>query len=667
MYKLLEPCCSECWHSAEKPCPDVIDCIVDGPRCHTSEKCAALRRERLAVASGERLERTTIRIGMGTCGMASGAQEVYDAFASEIAAQELDADLVPVGCYGYCEKEVLVDIQRPGFPRVFFANVTPKLAKQLIQHTLVEENCAADLALGYLANNGEKMPEDFADLLRMQDLPYFKRQMKIVLENCGVIDPDSLDGYLARGGYSAEAKALRDMTQEKVIDEMKKSGLRGRGGAGFSTGQKWEFAYKAKGEQKYVVCNADEGDPGAFMDRSILESDPHRIIEGMVIAAYAIGASEGYIYLRAEYPLAVKRMRNSIAKAEEVGLLGDNILGSGFNFHIKMKIGAGAFVCGEETALMASIEGRRGMPRPRPPFPANSGLWGMPTNINNVETLANIPAIIRRGSEWYSGIGTERSKGTKVFALSGNIQNTGLVEVPMGVTVRDVIFEIGGGCPNDKEFKAVQLGGPSGGCIPAQLLDTLIDYDELQKTGAIMGSGGMVVMDEDACMVDVARFFMGFVQEESCGKCIPCREGTKRMLEILDRITMNEQETGHEDQLRRFEGAMLLEKLAMVVRDTSLCGLGQTAPNPVMSTLKYFRDEYEAHIFDRKCPAGVCKGLLHYRIDTELCTGCGLCASKCPENAILGEKRHPYYIIDERCISCDTCRQVCNFGAVIAE
>ncbi len=666
MFKLLEPCCSKCWHSAEKRCPDVVYCALHGPQCHEDAACSALRKERKDRASGDLLERPVVHIGMGTCGMAAGAQAVYDAFLAEIAARNLSVDVMPVGCYGYCEKEVLIDIQLPGKPRVFYANVTPQLAKRLVEHVLIEGKCASDIALGWLGNDGVAMPEG-SDLPRITDIPFFKRQLKIVLENCGLVDPDSLDSYIAASGFSALTKVLKQMKPEEVIAEVQASGLRGRGGAGFPTGKKWEFANKAKGDRKFIICNADEGDPGAFMDRSVLESDPYRVIEGLVIGAYAIGAHEGYIYIRAEYPLAVARLKRCIADAETAGLLGDNILGTGFDFHLKLKMGAGAFVCGEETALIASIEGSRGMPRPRPPFPANSGLWGCPTNINNVETLANITTIINRGGAWFAGIGTPGSKGTKVFALTGRINNTGLVEVPMGLPLREVIFEIGGGIPGGKRFKAVQLGGPSGGCVPESLLDTPVDYESIRGTGAIMGSGGMVVMDESTCMVDVARYFMSFVQGESCGKCIPCREGTKRMLEILERIAMVKPERNTDDQLRRFDGAMLLESLANIVADTSLCGLGQTAPNPVLSTLKYFRDEYEAHLFDRKCPAGVCRGLLTYRIDTSKCTGCGLCAAKCPQGAILGEKRQAHFIVSERCISCDACRQVCNFGAVLAE
>jgi NADH:ubiquinone oxidoreductase subunit F (NADH-binding)/NAD-dependent dihydropyrimidine dehydrogenase PreA subunit len=455
------------------------------------------------------------------------------------------------------------------------------------------------------------------------------------------------------------------MNPNDVILEVLDSGLRGRGGGGFPTGKKWQFAARQKSTRKYVICNADEGDPGAFMDRAILEGDPHKLIEGMIIAGYAIGASEGYIYCRAEYPLAIRRLEKTIQDAMRYGLLGENILGSGFHFRIKIKKGAGAFVCGEETALIHSIEGKRGMPRPRPPFPAVSGLFGKPTVINNVETLANVPIIIRNGSKWFRNIGTESSKGTKVFALSGKIKNTGLVEVPMGMTLREVIFEIGGGIPHGKKFKAVQIGGPSGGCLPEEVIDTPIDYESLKEVGAMMGSGGLVVMDEDTCMVDVAKFFMRFIQSESCGKCIPCREGTKRLLEIVERLTRHDRQMKDpQEVLERFRGMIYLERLASVIRDTSLCGLGQTAPNPVLSTLRYFRDEYEAHLYDRKCPAKQCAELLTYSIDNEACTGCTACARACPQDAIVGEKKKAHYIIVDKCVGCDTCRQVCKFDAV---
>ncbi|MGM0603647.1 MAG: NADH-quinone oxidoreductase subunit NuoF [Bacillota bacterium] len=489
-----------------------------------------------------------------------------------------------------------------------------------------------------------------------KELDFYKKQKRIVLQNCGLIDPEKIDDYIEKKGYQAAAKAITQMESKEIIEEVKNSGLRGRGGGGFPTGLKWQFAKDAEGEKKYIVCNADEGDPGAFMDRSLLEGDPHRLLEGMMIAAYAIGADEGYIYVRAEYPLAIRRLKKAISQAEELGLLGENIFGTEFNFKIHIKEGAGAFVCGEETALMASIEGKRGTPTSRPPYPAQSGLWGKPTNINNVETYANIPFIIDNGAEEFNKFGTENSSGTKVFALTGKIKNTGLVEVPMGLSLRDIIYDIGGGITDDKGFKAVQTGGPSGGCIPAEQLDLKIDYDSLKEIGAMMGSGGMVVMDEDTCMVDVARFFLTFTQSESCGKCTPCRLGTKRMLEILERITEGEGEKGDIEKL---------EQLGKVIKEASLCGLGQTAPNPVLTTIKYFRDEYEAHINDKKCPAGQCDALKgSYVIDEDHCIGCGQCKTVCPADAITGEKQKAHTIDPEACISCGACAEVCPVDAI---
>jgi NADH:ubiquinone oxidoreductase subunit F (NADH-binding)/Pyruvate/2-oxoacid:ferredoxin oxidoreductase delta subunit len=499
-----------------------------------------------------------------------------------------------------------------------------------------------------------KEPMTLEKIPNYSDIAFYKKQMRMVLANCGHINPEVIEEYIAEGGYAALGKALTEMSGEDVVEELKKSGLRGRGGGGFPTGMKWSFTRNAQGTKKYVVCNADEGDPGAFMDRSVLEGDPHRVIEGMAICGYAIGADEGYLYVRAEYPLAIKRLKIAIQQAEEMGILGDNVFGTGFKFHIKIKEGAGAFVCGEETALLASIEGKRGMPRPRPPFPAISGLWGKPTNINNVETFANVPQIITNGADWYASIGTERSKGTKVFALTGRINHTGLAEVPMGITMREIIFDIGGGIPDNKKFKAVQIGGPSGGCLPEELLDMSVDYDSLIKVGAMMGSGGLVVMDETTCMVDVARFFLNFTQSESCGKCTPCREGTKRMLEILTRMTEGE---GKEGDIE------LLESLAKNIKATALCGLGQTAPNPVLSTLRYFRHEYEAHIKEKRCPAGACSKLAGYGI-AEACKGCGLCKKVCPVNAISGEIKEQHSINQDICIKCGACMTKCPFKAI---
>ena len=501
----------------------------------------------------------------------------------------------------------------------------------------------------------------------LKDHPFFAPQTRWVMANCGIIDPGSIDEYLSHGGYMAASKALGGMTREEVCNAVEQSGLRGRGGGGFPTGRKWKFALNTPADKKYLVCNADEGDPGAFMDRAVIEGDPHRLIEGMILASYGIGASKAYVYIRAEYPLAIKRLVAAIAQAKELGLLGQNILDSGFSLDIVIKEGAGAFVCGEETALLGSIEGRRGMPRPRPPFPAVEGLFNKPTIINNVETLSNVPSIVLNGAEWFNSVGTEGSKGTKVFALSGKISRTGLVEVSMGTSLRDIIESIGGGVPGGRKFKAVQIGGPSGGCIPTQHLDVRIDYESLKELGAMMGSGGLVVMDEDNCMIDVARFFMDFIQRESCGKCIPCREGTRRMKEILDRIAKGRRGEKGVDALERFQGVMYLERLSEVIKDTSLCGLGQTAPNPVLSTLRWFRHEYEEHVYERRCSAHSCGELLTYSIDPEKCTGCTLCAKRCPADAIVGAPKSLHHIIEEKCIGCGSCVDACRSEAITVE
>jgi len=610
--------------------------------------------QKKAIAEWEALEHSDkpqIIVGTATCGRAAGALAVIDAINSELAKHNIEAPITHVGCIGICYAEPLVDIVKPGQPRICYSNVTPEIVPQLIADYIVNDNPRPDLALGTMGD------ESINGIPKFWDLPMLKPQVRIALRNCGIIDPDKINHYIARDGYSGLVKALA-MTPEEVIEEMKKSGLRGRGGAGFPTGLKWEFCRKAPGTEKYIICNADEGDPGAFMDRSLLEGDPHSVLEGMLIGAYAMGASEGYIYCRAEYPLAIERLKLALNQMEEYGLVGDNILGSDFNFHVKIKEGAGAFVCGEETALIASIEGKRGMPKPRPPFPAQSGLWGKPTNINNVETWSNVSAILQHSGNWYASYGTEKSKGTKTFALAGKINRTGLIEVPMGITLREIIYGIGGGIPDGKEFKAVQTGGPSGGCLPASLLDLPVDYESLAEAGAIMGSGGMVVTDEDTCMVDFTRYFLSFTQTESCGKCVPCRVGTKKMLGILEDITKGKGKPEDVD--------MLLE-LSESIKAGSLCALGQTAPNPVLTTQRYFSEEYEAHTREKRCPALACTELIAFYILADKCQGCGICLRECPAQAISGGKKMVHIIDQSKCTRCGTCLEVCpaRFSAVV--
>jgi len=596
------------------------------------------------------LYRSHVLVCGGTGCSSSGSAKLIERFEEQLKEKGLDKEVkvVRTGCFGLCEAGPVVIVYPEG---TFYSRVKEEDVDEIVSEHLLKGR-----KVQHLVYVDHKTHESSVQK-SLNEIGFYKQQERVALRNCGVIDPENIDEYIAFDGYQALAKALTEMTPEQVIQEVLDSGLRGRGGAGFPTGKKWQFARASKAEHKYFVCNADEGDPGAFMDRSLLEGDPHAILEAMAIGGYAIGADEGWIYVRAEYPIAVKRLEKAIEQAHEYGLLGENIFDTGFNFDIHIRLGAGAFVCGEETALMSSIEGKRGEPRPKPPFPAVKGLFESPTNINNVETLGNIAQIILKGADWFKSIGIPTSTGTKVFALGGKINNTGLVEVPMGIPLRTIIEDIGGGCPNGKKFKAVQTGGPSGGCIPASMLDISVDYDSLTKIGAMMGSGGMIVMDEDNCMVDIARFFLDFTVDESCGKCTPCRVGTRRMLEILERITQGKGEEGDIEKL---------ETLAENIKSSALCGLGQTAPNPVLSTIKYFRDEYEAHIKEKRCPAHHCQALLNYKI-TDACRGCTACARKCPVNCISGNVKEQHVIDQTKCIKCGTCMATCKFGAIIKE
>ena len=593
---------------------------------------------------------TTFRMDLLLCGgtgcHASGSREVRDALKEELARHKLDNEIriIETGCNGFCAQGPLLIVQPDD---IFYQKLTVDIVPHLVEEHFLKGRPVKKLFY--------KEPASAETIPRMDDIPFYSKQRLIALKNRGVVDPENIDEYIAREGYVALGKALLEMAPEAIIEEVKISGLRGRGGAGFPTGLKWEFAHKAKGDVKYALCNADEGDPGAFMDRSLLEADPHAIIEGMVIAGKAIGAHQGYIYCRAEYPLAIKRLNIAITQARDYGLLGKDILGSGHDFDLEIYQGAGAFVCGEETALMQSIEGKRGMPRPRPPFPAQQGLWQKPTVLNNVETYANIAQIIQNGGAWYAAIGTETSKGTKVFALTGAVNNIGLVEVPMGMPLREIIYDIGGGIPDKRKFKAVQLGGPSGGCLPEQHLDTPVDYESIIKVGAIMGSGGMIVMNDQTCMVDMARFFMDFIQDESCGKCTPCREGTMRMLRILEKITEGHGEPGDIE---------LLEELSDMIRNSALCGLGQTGPNPVLSTLQYFREEYDAHIYEKRCPGKRCAALLKFEVDEEKCIKCGICFKRCPAEAVQWQKKETAFILKDKCVQCLSCITHCPSDAI---
>ncbi len=621
-------------------------------KAQTRSDIEALRADGLATLYPDR---PRINVGMATCGLATGAADVYAALRDEATARGLDVMLVATGCIGYCQQEPLVDVRLPDSGRVLYSRMTPDKARRLVA-ALAENRLPVQDALAVIPETESPIDlQPLEDLPRLNELPFYARQHKIILRNSGVIDPVNVEEYIARGGYQGLARALSDLSPQAVVDEVLRSGLRGRGGGGFPTGRKWQVCRDASGEPKYIICNGDEGDPGAYMDRTVLESDPYSVVEGIVIGGYAIGAHEAYMYVRDEYPLAIERVTQAIARAEELGLLGEDILGSGFDFGLTVVRGAGAFVCGEETALIASIEGGMGEPRPKPPYPAIRGLWGQPTVINNVKTWSSVSAILAQGADWYADIGVKENTGTVVFSLVGRIANTGLVEVPLGLTLHEMIETIGGGGLDGKAVKAVQTGGPSGGCLPARLFHLPIDYETLTEAGSIMGSGGMVVMDENTCMVDVARYFLNFTMAESCGKCTPCREGTRTMFDLLTRVvegqgTLQDLET--------------LEEVAIWVKSASLCGLGQTAPNPVLSTLRYFRDEYEAHVREGRCPAGVCRALIQLAILPEVCTGCGLCLRECPVGAISGEKKEPHVIDPDLCTRCRLCYDVCPVGAV---
>ena len=593
------------------------------------------------------LARAHVLVCGGTGCTSSGSAKLIEKFESSLSEKGLSDEIkvIKTGCFGLCALGPIVIVYPEG---AFYSMVKEEDVEEIVEEHLLKGRIAKRLLY-------KETVVDENNIKSLNEVDFYKKQKRIALRNCGVINPEMIDEYIAFGGYTALGKVLTEMTPQQVIDEIKASGLRGRGGAGFPTGLKWQFTANAKGDKKFVACNADEGDPGAFMDRSVLEGDPHSVIEAMAIAAYAVGADQGYIYIRAEYPIAVGRLNIAIEQAREYGLLGKNIFDTDFCFDLELRLGAGAFVCGEETALMTSIEGHRGEPRPRPPFPANKGLFAKPTLLNNVETYANITAIINKGADWFASIGTEKSKGTKVFAVGGKINNTGLVEIPMGTTLREIVYDIGGGIPNGKKFKAAQTGGPSGGCIPASLIDTPIDYDSLISIGSMMGSGGLIVMDEDTCMVDIAKFFLEFTVDESCGKCAPCRIGTKRLLEILNKITSGE---GTLEDIDR------LEKLCYSIKDAAFCGLGQTAPNPILSTLKYFRDEYIAHVVDKKCPAGVCKALISFKIDADKCIGCTKCARNCPVGAINGSLKQPHTIDAAKCVKCGLCVSNCPKDAI---
>ncbi|MCK9202851.1 MAG: 4Fe-4S binding protein [Bacteroidales bacterium] len=616
--------------------------------------------ELLAQIKREKVTRPVIYIGMGTCGLVAGAGKTMKAVENYLEENKLDAEIIKVGCIGLCSAEPIMDVQLPGKARISFQHATEEKVEDLLNavfhHTLMHDN-----SLGQYRFSSH---EDWPGLPYIEQLPFFASQRRIVLRNAGIISPLSIHDYMARGGYRSLFKTVLNYTPEKVCEIIDQSELRGRAGGGYPTGKKWLVALNTGSDQKYLICNADESDPGAYMDRTLLEGDPHRVIEGMAIAAYAIGANKAFIYLRSDYKQSILLLQHALLEARTCGFLGENIFGSGFNLSVFIRQGAGAFVCGEETALISSLEGSRGIPHEKPPFPAEKGLLGHPTIVNNVETLANIPPILENGPSWFKAIGKKGSTGTKVICITGNGVHTGVVEIPMGIKISDIVYSIAGGIKNDKKLKAVQLGGPAGICIPPKDLDVEIGYDSLEEIGASTGLGGLIILDEDTCMVNLSKYFMDFLQKESCGKCIPCREGTKRMLEILEGITRRPKEESSHETLERFKGVVQLENLAEVIRDTSLCGLGQNASNPVLSSLKWFREEYEEHIFDRKCQAGVCHDLRTFYIDVELCNGCNVCQKKCPENAIIGSVKMPHFIIESKCTGCGICFDSCKFSAI---
>ena len=623
--------------------------IFDKP---TTDRMALLRRDKVT--------RPVIYIGTGTCGCIAGAEVTLERVKSYISKKKIDADITEVGCSGYCSAEPRLDIQLPGKTRISFRNVTEDKADDVLNSVFLR-TLGTELVLGQFKQQGL---EEWPNVPILEQLPWFRHQRRHILKHAGVISPSSIEDYVVRGGYKSLYKTVLNYPPDKICEIIEQSELRGRGGGGFPTGKKWKVALDTAGDQKYMICNADESDPGAFMDRAIIESDPHRVIEGLAIAAYAIGATQAVIYVRTDYQKPLNILETAIRQAREYGLLGENIFGSGFNLTVNVRQGAGAFVCGEETALISSLEGRRGLPSSKPPYPAEKGMWNQPTVINNVETLANVPGILENGPAWFRSAGTKSSKGTKLFSVAGKSVSTGFIEVPMGITFSTIVNEIAGGVRNGRTLKAVQLGGPSGVCIPPSNMGTPVDFDELSEIGAKLGLGGLIVLDDKTCMVNLSRYFIDFLQNESCGKCIPCREGTRKMLDILESITKRPKEETTHETLERFKGVVQLESLAEVIRDTSLCGLGQNAPNPVLSSLRWFRDEFEEHIFDRRCAAGVCHDLRTFFIDVELCNGCNICQKKCPENAIVGSVKMPHFIIESKCTGCGICFDACKFSAI---